>query len=70
MAPTTMKEEADNQVTFMSWNSTGFNTVKSKWLTDVCNEKNLDFCSIQEHFKTSGKVINSFVVILRILADM
>ena len=28
MPPTTMNEEVGNNVTFMSWNSTGFNTVK------------------------------------------
>ena len=55
MSPITQNEEVGNYVTSMSWNSTGFNTVKSKWLTDVCNEKNVDFCSIQEHFKTSEK---------------
>jgi hypothetical protein len=55
MAPTTLTEEVGNNVTFMSWNSTGFNTVKSDWLKNVCIEKQVDFCSVQEHFKTSKK---------------
>ena len=53
MAPTTVSREVSNMVTFMSWNSTGFNTVKSEWLNNIMNEKNVKFCSIQEHFKTA-----------------
>ena len=52
MASTTSRDEVDSQVTFMSWNSTGFNNVKSKWLNNILSEKHVDFCSIQEHFKT------------------
>ena len=55
MAPTTVREEVDNSVTFMSWNSTGFNNVKSDWLKNIIDEKHVDFCSIQEHFKTASK---------------
>ena len=54
MAPTTLTEEVDNSVTFMSWNSTDFNQVKSQWLTNICDEKSVFFCSIQEHFKTEN----------------
>ena len=52
--PTTMIDEVDKQVTFMSWNSTGFNNVKSLWLNNILSEKCVDFCSIQEHFKTES----------------
>ena len=55
MAPTTVSEEVDSHVTFMSWNSTGFNTVKSNWLKNICNEYDVNFCSVQEHFKTSKR---------------
>ena len=53
MAPNTVNREVNNMVTFMSWNSTGFNTVKSEWFNDILNEKNVMFCSTQEHFKTA-----------------
>ena len=52
-APTTVNKDVSNMVTFMSWNSTGFNTVKSEWINNILNEKNVTFCSIQEHFKTA-----------------
>ena len=38
-------------VNFLSYNSTGLNTMKSKWLRDLMDISKIDFCSIQEHFK-------------------
>ena len=38
-------------VNFLSYNSTGLNTMKSKWLRDLMDVSKIDFCSIQEHFK-------------------
>ena len=44
-------EKADN-VTFMSYNPTGLNsTIKCRFISDICDEHDVDFISIQEHFK-------------------
>ena len=53
MTPTTVCREVDS-ATFMSYNSTGIdNPVKCSWMNDICDEYNVDFLSIQEHFKRS-----------------
>ena len=39
-------------VTFMSYNMTGADTVKCQWVRDVGAEHNVNFCALQEHFKT------------------
>ena len=36
---------------FLSYNGTGLDTIKSRWLRDLCKVSNADFCSIQEHLK-------------------
>ena len=51
MAPTTLQQEVSNLVTFMSYNSTGMSTVKCQWINEICDENNLYYLSIQEHFK-------------------
>ena len=38
-------------VTFMSYNSTGLDSVKIRFCIDLCEEYDVDFLSIQEHFK-------------------
>ena len=39
-------------VTFMSYNPTGLDSsVKCRFVNQICNEYNVDFLSIQEHFK-------------------
>ena len=38
-------------VTFMSYNTTGLDTVKIKFSLDVCEEYDVNFLAIQEHFK-------------------
>ena len=53
MTPTTVKRKVDS-ATFMSYNSTGIdNPVKCNWLNDICDEYDVDFLNIQEHFKSS-----------------
>ena len=60
MAPTTMCREVDS-ATFMSYNPTGIdNPVKCSWLNDVCSEYEVDFLSIQEHFKSSKTIDKYF----------
>ena len=44
-------------VNFLSYNSTGMNSVKSAWIRDLCKVTNTDFCSVQEHFK---KTVTNF----------
>ena len=44
----------------MSYNSTGFNTLKTKWLRDLIDLTNVDFISIQEHFKKTKGIEDYF----------
>ena len=52
MAVTDPSEEVPS-VTFMSYNSTGMNSVKAKWTTEMCQDLEVDYCAIQEHFKNT-----------------
>ena len=52
---------ADPSVTFLSYNSTGMNTLKSRWLRDLINLTKASFVQVQEHFK-SNKNIDQFFV--------
>ena len=38
---------------FLSYNSTGINSIKACWIRDLCKMTNTDFFSIQEHFKST-----------------
>ena len=42
-----------NIVTFMSYNPTGINSLKAKWIVEICEENNVDYLSVQEHFKSA-----------------
>ena len=44
---------------FMSFNSTGMNSVKADWIRNLYRISNCDFVSIQEHFK-KNKTIDKF----------
>ena len=39
-------------VTFMSYNMTGAETVKCQWVRDLAAEYSVNYCALQEHFKT------------------
>jgi exonuclease III len=39
-------------VTFMSYNMTGAETVKCQWVRDLSAEFSVNYCALQEHFKT------------------
>jgi hypothetical protein len=39
-------------VTFMSYNMTGAETVKCQWIRDLAVEHSVNYCALQEHFKT------------------
>ena len=41
----------DSVITFMSYNSTGLDSAKVRFSTDLCDEYEVDFLAIQEHFK-------------------
>ena len=41
----------ENTVTFMSYNSTGLDSAKAKFTTDICEDYDVHFLAIQEHFK-------------------
>ena len=44
---------------FMSYNSTGLDTVKVDWIKDLINTCEIDLLQIQEHFK-SNKSVDTF----------
>ena len=48
-----------NTLNFLSHNTTGLNTVKTKWLRDLSKLSNISFVNIQEHFRKS-KTISKF----------
>ena len=50
-APTTQLQEVSTMATFMSFNSTGMSSVKCQWINEICDENDVDFLAIQEHFK-------------------
>ena len=39
-------------VTFMSYNMTGADTVKCHFIRELATEHEVDYCALQEHFKT------------------
>ena len=47
-------------VTFMSYNSTGISSVKCKWICDICDELDVDYLAIQEHFKKTKSLDKYF----------
>ena len=49
-----------NTCTFVSYNSTGMNSVKTKWIRDLINVTNADFISVQEHFKMTKSLEKYF----------
>ena len=46
-------------VSFMSYNSTGLDSIKSDWIRSLYKVSKCDFISIQEHFK-KNKTIDKF----------
>ena len=42
----------------MSYNSTGFNSIKTEWIRNLCKTANIDLFSIQEHFNSTKSVHN------------
>ena len=51
MALNNLEQEGTELVTFMSYNSTSMNTIKTQWINEICDENNMDYLAIQEHFK-------------------
>ena len=58
-SPTPM--DMDNISTFLSYNSTGLDTIKTNWIRDIVNVTQSDFISIQEHFKKTKTIDKYFV---------
>ena len=44
-------------VNFISYNSTGINSVKTKWIRELCDITDSSYICIQEHFKNSKSQI-------------
>ena len=51
---------ARSTLNFMSYNSTGLDTVKANWIQDLINTCDIDFLQIQEHFKATKSVETYF----------
>ena len=56
----TIKQQEETLVTFMSYNSTGISSVKCKWICDICDEYDVDYLAIQEHFKKTKSIDKYF----------
>ena len=59
MTSTTNKQEVGS-VTFMSYNSTGISSVKCKFICDICDEYDVDYLVVQEHFKNTRTIDRYF----------
>ena len=57
--PTEGGHLATPMVKFISYNSTGLDTVKSAWTRDLCKLTKTDYLSIQEHFM-KNKSVNTY----------
>ena len=51
---------ATPDVTFLSYNSTGLDPVKTSWTRDLCKLTKTDFLTIQEHLKKNKSVDKYF----------
>ena len=60
MASTILQQEVAIPVTFMSYNSTGLSSVKCNWVQEICDENDVDYISIQEHFKQNSKSLDKY----------
>ena len=49
-----------SSATFLSYNSTGMNTIKSRWIRDLICVTESSFVQIQEHFKISKSIDQFF----------
>ena len=51
--------EEVSSATFMNYNSTGIDSVTCNFICDICDEYDVDYVAIQEHFKNTS-TINSY----------
>ena len=51
-SPTFTKYMVNPYANFLSYNSTGINDVKAKWIRDLYMTTDASFVGVQEHFKT------------------
>ena len=51
---------AMSHVNFVSYNSTGLNEVKIKWIRDLCFATSSSFVGIQEHFRKNKNIDETF----------
>ena len=52
---------ATSTVTFLSYNSTGMNTLKTKWICDLINVTDASYIQIQEHLKRNKAIEKYFI---------
>ena len=53
---------AMSHVNFVSYNSTGLNEVKIKWIRDLCFATSSSFVGIQEHFRKI-RILTKFLLV-------
>ena len=67
MTPTTNKQEVGS-VTFMSYISTGISSVKCKFISDICDEYDVDYLAVKntkttdKYFRDNFRDYNSYVI--------
>ena len=54
------QHQGTEYINFLSYNSTGMNTVKSGWVRELSKLTNASFIGIQEHFKKSKSLDKFF----------
>jgi len=59
MAPTIIQPEVAT-ITFLSYNSTGMDTLKTAFINEICQDYDADFINIQEHMKFVKNTDNFF----------
>ena len=61
MIPTAVQNEKVTPVTFMSYNPTGLNSeAKCRFINNICSDYQVDFLSVQEHFKFTSNTNQYF----------
>ena len=67
MTPTTNNQEVGS-VTFMSYISTGISSVKCKFISDICDEYDVDYLAVKntkttdKYFRDNFRDYNSYVI--------
>ena len=48
-----MTNDDKSEISFLTYNMTGSDAFKCKFVQEICDEYDINFCCLQEHFKTA-----------------